>query len=1041
MKILKRSFHWLMLILLGVLLLFLLLINTSGGSRWIIQQAINVSGQEVNVVGIDGTLANKIHSEKLTYLSGSEGLSITIEGFEFEWDASLLLKKSLHIKSLFAESVVVNTGKPKSTIKPSTDEVFILPAFSSPLTIQLDALVVNQLLIEGQGSPLQIDAIQLAAKIQGADLTITHLHMQQADFSVDGTGQLRLAQPFPLQTDLKLSQTTSDTSSTIEIKGELERYQVIGRANLQNEEYPVVDARFAGLGSLSELEIETLKLLTLNGEITASGKVQWQDELQASLLVNGHNLDPSGISKDMPGNLDLQGELIWKNEHYETNFNLSGQLRDYPLQLQLVADGSGRSVNITQAEFYNGPNQLDLKGKLSTDAIENLSWQLDAPKLATLHSDLVGQLAGEGQLNGSWKQLTGSGKLTGVNLRFQDKQLENFELKLKPLHNKAGHYQVSLAANGLKLEQRSVRQINITLTGSLNQQQTKYHLIDEADNQLQGQINSQKRKDQWQAELLDTQLKTKYWPALAQDKAATLSFENNAVELTLFCLQGDLESLCLKGIHDVDDTTALLTLEEIPLQRFKQWLSVSEDLDDKISGKVDIKRIKQAWAIQPILYLDDDNKFEAKVRLDQATKKLAGDIHVNFHKLEWLTLFSNQVLQPQGIITTDLTLRGTLDKPEIAGEVKLKQAGAKLPDAGIEITDLELTVAAIDNTKATIKGSAKSGNGDLDISGTAQWQPLDDWQLKLIISGKNFQLANLPEVRASASPDLSISIQNKRIDIKGSIDVPQALILLEELPDRAATISKDARIINDAKELVTESKSLPVYADIQLKFGDDVRLDGNGLEARLGGQMTIRESFGKPLQANGKIKIIEGSYTAYGQDLNLKQGNIIFNGPISQPGLDLKAQRKVDNIVAGLLIRGTLQNPQSEIFSIPAMPESDAIAYLLTGKPLRSSGSADGALLSSALTKLGVKGSAGLVEEIRNTTGLSTLEFDTGTDTTQTALLIGKYLTPQLYVQYVKRLFLESDSLQLQYDINENLKLEAESGTSQGIDFIYQFER
>ena len=188
------------------------------------------------------------------------------------------------------------------------------------------------------------------------------------------------------------------------------------------------------------------------------------------------------------------------------------------MQLQLVADGSGNSVNITQAEFYNGPNQLDLKGKLSTDAIENLSWQLDAPKLATLHSDLVGQLAGEGQLNGSWKQLTGSGKLTGTNLRFQEKQLENFELKLKPLQSKAEHYQVSLVANGLKLEQRSVRQINITLMGSLDQQQAKYHIIDETDNQLQGRINSQKQKNQWQAELLGTQLKTKYWPALEQDK-------------------------------------------------------------------------------------------------------------------------------------------------------------------------------------------------------------------------------------------------------------------------------------------------------------------------------------------------------------------------------------------------------------------------------------------------------------------------------------------------------------------------------------------
>ena len=41
------------------------------------------------------------------------------------------------------------------------------------------------------------------------------------------------------------------------------------------------------------------------------------------------------------------------------------------------------------------------------------------------------------------------------------------------------------------------------------------------------------------------------------------------------------------------------------------------------------------------------------------------------------------------------------------------------------------------------------------------------------------------------------------------------------------------------------------------------------------------------------------------------------------------------------------------------------------------------------------KGSAGIIRELRNVTGLRTLEIDTGADTTETALLVGKYLAPQ----------------------------------------------
>jgi len=1027
-----------MLSLLGLTLIaFFWLTNTTAGSRWIIHEAIKASGQDISVVDIEGSLARKLSSKKLTYRAGPDAVSVSIENLSFEWNALALLKKSLQIKTLSAERIVVSTGQQKT----ETEEAFSLPEFSLPLSVQLDSLVVDQLLIEGQTTPLQIDNIQLAADMQGADLRIKRLHLQQADLSADATGQFTFARPFPLQTNLQLFQKSLNASSTLQINGELERYQIRGTAEIQNKKYPAVDARFSGLGSLAGLELEAFKLLTLNGQIEGSGKLQWQNELQASLSVEGKNLDPATINKDMPGKLALQGELTWQKDHFDTDFKITGQLRDYPLRLQIKADGSGNNVNLKQAELHSGPNQLQLKGELSVDAVRNLSWQLNAPKLATLHSELEGHITGNGELSGSWKQLEGSGKLLGNNLRFQDMQLKKIELSLEPLQNKAQQYQISLDANGLSLKQKTLRQINITLAGSLNQQQTEYRIIDDADNQLQGRIESQKQENRWQAKLSGTRLETKFWPTLTQHQPATLVFDKNTAELTPFCLQGTQESLCLTGQQDTDNTTALLTLGKIPLKRFKKWLSVSKNLQDKLNGEVDIKRIKQMWTIQSRLLLDDKNKLEATVKLDQKTKGLAGDIRADFNKLQWLTLFSDQVVKPQGKITADLSLQGTLDKPGIAGELRLTQASARLPDAGMELKDLTLTVRATDATKATIEGSAKSGNGSLQITGTAQWQPLDDWQVNLNISGKNFQVANLPEVRATASPDLSLSMQKKRIDIKGTVKIPKAMILLEELPEHAVTVSEDARIISDTTKDTVKPRPLPVYANIQLQLGDDVSLDGKGLRVRLGGRLAIRETPGKPLQAKGKIKIIEGSYTAYGQDLSLEQGSIIFNGPISQPGLDLKAQRKIDDITVGLLIRGTLQNPQSEIFSTPAMPQSDAIAYLLTGKPLRSTGSAGGTLITGALTKLGVKGSAGLVEEIRNTTGLSTLEIETGSDTSQTALLIGKYLTPQLYVQYVKRLFLESDSIQLRYDINKNLQLEAESGTSQGIDLIYQFER
>jgi translocation and assembly module TamB len=1052
MKSFLRKFFWSILLIIGIVLTTLLWVtNTDHGSRWLIQTASKLSGQLIIVHGIEGTLASNISLKELKYNAGQDGISITLNNLNLKLNARALLDKTLHIQSLSAEEITVTLDASPAEESEQTKTAFSPPEFSLPLTLLLDSLTVKKFTIDGQETPLQIDNILLAAKMQNSDLTVKQLQLQQTDLHVNAHSQIRFSPPFDLQTSLQLDKQSSNAKAKLEIDGTMQKYKINGMASLnkvvsKDEKAIPVDVDFSGTGSLTDLELKTFNLKTLDGFIKGTGKVQWSDELQANLSFNGENLDPSIINEDMPGDLVINGSLKLENNNFDTQLKITGQLRDYPLNLQIKADGSPENIHLKQGQFQNGPNHLTLTGKLTKQTIKNLSWQLNAPKLSTLHQQLGGQLTGNGQINGSWQQLTGSGNLQGKMLRFQDSGIESFDLKLEPLPTQKNtpHYQIELNGNALTVAQTAIEKIKITTTGSLKEQQTDYRIV-ETNNALQGHISSQKDKQQWRVEISETQLKSKHWPILIQPQTARLNItpkdKTLDAELTDFCLQGANESLCLKGQHSLHKTNALLTLKDIPIQRFKPWVAATGDLKDILNGKVDINQVNDNWTFQSNLLLDDTNKLNTNIKLNQKTKSLSGSINVNVDKLVWLELFSDQLMQPEGKVVTQLNLGGTLKQPEVTGKLQLIAANTKLPDAGIELSDLNLAINTIDVGHAKIIGNVKSSDSEMQLTGTTKWLPLDEWQLKLKLTGENFQLVNLTEVQASASPDLDVLLQSEKIEIKGTIKLPVVMILLEDLPENAVTISKDAQIISDTDEQIAKPDPTPIYADIKLQLGEDVRLDGKGLEVRLGGQLNIRQTPGKPIQANGKIDILEGIYTAYGQDLELHDSSIIFNGPVSQPGLNLKAQRKVDNVTVGLLVRGTLENPQSEIFSIPAMPESDAISYLLTGKPLDSAGSEDGALIASAITKLGVKGSAGLIEEVRNTTGLSTLEIESGSDTEQTALLIGKYLTPDLYVQYVKRLFLDSDSLQLKYRINENLKLKGESGTSQGIDLIYQFEK
>jgi translocation and assembly module TamB len=73
--------------------------------------------------------------------------------------------------------------------------------------------------------------------------------------------------------------------------------------------------------------------------------------------------------------------------------------------------------------------------------------------------------------------------------------------------------------------------------------------------------------------------------------------------------------------------------------------------------------------------------------------------------------------------------------------------------------------------------------------------------------------------------------------------------------------------------------------------------------------------------------------------------------------------------------------------------------------------------------------------------GLDEFTIGSGAGLEQSSLLLGKYLTPDLYVRYALGLFDNEGTLQLNYRLTDSLSVEAQSGASQGVDLIYSIER
>ena len=233
-----------------------------------------------------------------------------------------------------------------------------------------------------------------------------------------------------------------------------------------------------------------------------------------------------------------------------------------------------------------------------------------------------------------------------------------------------------------------------------------------------------------------------------------------------------------------------------------------------------------------------------------------------------------------------------------------------------------------------------------------------------------------------------------------------------------------------------------ITTGVNLILGDRVNFFGYGFEGQLGGKLLIEEATGQLTRGIGEINVPQGRYRAYGQRLDIENGRLLFTGgPLTNPGLDIRAVRKTGTVTAGIHATGTLKKPKLELFSIPAMGQTDTLSYLLLGRPLESASDEDGAMMAEAALALGLAGGDKLARSIGDRFGLDEMRIEGSDSGDQASLVVGRYLSPRLYASYGIGLIESFNTFNLRYQISEQWQLKAESGESHGADLMYTFER
>ncbi len=1061
-------------LLLTVLLLLAAILFLPSGTRFALNFTASLLPQ-LELEGINGTLASDLRIDRLQFQQN--GLAIELAQLRLHWHPWSLSQPLLKVNELSAARLDLSLPPAADQPAPAAEAAPVqlpeLPAVELPLAIEVERLALGRIRVE-QAEQVLVDELRLSLTLRTSEnlLLIEPLQLEQPGSSLTLNGWTEPSRQF--LTHLELQGGTDLTRW-----GQLEHWP----ESLPLNADLVVD--FDG-----EARRVTLALQADQGNT----RLQLQSQIEgAEAIVIGYQLSAQGIdpalaAPDWPGQLalDANGRVELGGELPQLTLeldSLQGQLKQQPISGRASVSGDTRNWQIDVLKLSYAGASADASGSVSDQLA--LKWELRAPKLARLLPEASGRLELSGQATGALQQPAVKARIRADHLAYAalaslEKLSGDIALDLSGQSDWSADLQlVNAEASGQKLDQ-----VALKLSGAPEQHRLTLSAKGSPGNvELAAAGGWAAAEQRWSGQLQNLELQPQPLSHWRSSAAAGLTVSPEGYQLESFCLD-ELSAggaLCLQAEGSfAGRTQAEATLDQLALSlltpllngmRLTPTLSADVAFSQQPGGKPSLNatlstsageltpaQADQTLPLAPleasIALVDDNLKVQAQTLLEFLSGELAlaldvrglsqrqqlqGGLTLQAADLSLVSVLVPDLQNMQGQVGGQLVLGGTLAAPELSGELNYLEGGVELPALGLVITPLEfrLNQAGLPG-QVRFTAAATSGEGTLNLAGDYD---LAEREGQLTLVGENFTAMDTAEIQALISPDLQLALGTREIRLGGTLKVPLAHISPPKTRESAVQPSSDVVRV-EAGQVVEKEPVVPVYADLRIELGNDVRVDVLGFKGRLLGALQIEETPGQTTRATGSIQVESGEYRLYGQDLEIRRGSLVYAaGPVDNPGLDLRIGRQIEEVIVGANVSGTLREPRMELYGEPAMPDSSVLSYLLLGKAPGESSAGEQQMLMQAALALGMNQGNRITGKLRESLSLDEFGFDSNAND-ESAFFIGKYLSPRLYLRYGIGVLDAVNTLSLRYKLSDKWRIEGQSSElGSGADILYTLER
>lgn len=1044
-----RLLKWAAVGLAGVLLLIIALLGfalaTTPGAQIVVGQLTDTFVPAIDIERVRGPLRGPLILEGVVYETAAA--RVELDSLYLEWRLRDLLDGRARIRRLFVSGADVS-------LKPS----------------EADSKETRT--AEPQAGP---PSLGLPISVSVGQATVVGLRLETAEGYSLTRGQLGLS-------------------------GRPEEYEIDLEGRLSAPRIGPSHLRLAGRGDLRGLRIEDARAQVLGGRAKVNGSIHWWPTMGWSLAVEVDSAAPGPVLPEpsrWPGSLSLraqsEGRLTAAGPEIELRADtLFGTLRDRPIAGRGSFRIDPQSLSASDLGMSWGSARLRASGSSVAGRVD-LEFAARIPELNLFVPAAAGYVEIDGRLSGSRTAPRIDARFYGHELSYSDSRVDSLMGSIAVNLEREEVDSLRLSVVRLVTAGRSIRSLRFEGAGSRTEHEIDLSLASDYGSlamALAGGLSDTAWSGAVRALTIANdsfgrwQLREPPVPLRAAPMAIVLDER--------LCLSSGDSRACLGGSwRSVGPWRANVDLQGLPLAMAEPWFPPGWSIDGKIQGSVRLatdsagaisiradlepgpgtirlpvgpRRLALRYEAASIEALTEERgsrgilrmalaeadgarvgQLEARVELPGVSalgwplqdESLEGRLALRLDNLAPVDALIPRVRGLSGTFALDVAVDQTIQNPRVVGEARWRDGQVRVPEFGLQLEGITMTATGDTTGRIFMEGALRSGEGGLEMRGESPLRPKEGDPFKLELTGDRVLAVNTPRTQLLASPELEISFDNRRVDVMGEVEIPEADIRVREAEGARVAVSEDVVYVDS---IGMAKDGLVVTARVRVVLGEQVSVAGRGFEGKIDGELTVVEQEESPTQASGEIVIEDGSYGAFGQELQIEEGRLIFaGGPIDNPGLDIRATRTAeDSVVVGVLVHGTARSPVITLFSNPPLPDQEILARLATGGGLAGASPGNGSALETVQAKLGLRGANLLLNRITSGLGLAEARIKSEGGLDEASVLVGKYLSPKVYVAYGASLFEPLRTVQIRYLLSSRWTLVAETGVATGADILYE---